>query len=340
MLLRRKRMNSRNKTFTLNNLSSILVIITSILMVSSCVPTTMNTSGTSRVQPSEAYEEIKQLTTKVETISDPTDAEMLIEKAQNFINLHGKYKHADEVYYILGTTLVQFDRTAEGIDVLEELIRYYPLASYVEPGLLNLALAYDKLSRHDEADVVYGKLINNSKYRDGRHAQTAQKLLQTDKADRKGVTEGLSATSNSSPNFVGQLAMDFDVTDLNGQPLSIAQFQGKVVLLDFWATWCPPCIAEMPNLKRTYAKYKNQNFEIIGISLDRAKSALESYIAKKGITWPQYYDNGDRISNMYQVRSIPSTFLIDGEGVIRMTNLRGSALESGVAQLVQENATR
>ncbi len=333
-------MNSTDKIFTLNNWYFLLTVITSVLMLGSCVPTTMNTSGTPRVRPSEAYEEIKQLTTKVETTSDPTDAEMLIEKSQDFINLHGKYKHADEVYYILGTTLVQFDRTTEGIDVLEELIKYYPLASYVEPSLLTLGLAYDKVDRHDEADVVYAKLINNPKYNNGRHAQNAQKLLQTDKADRKGVTEGLSSTSNSPPNFVGQLAMDFDVTDLNGQPLSIAQFQGKVVLLDFWATWCPPCIAEMPNVKRTYAKYKNQNFEIIGISLDRAKSSLKSYIAKEGITWPQYYDNGGRISNMYQVRSIPSTFLIDGEGVIRMTNLRGSALESGVAQLVQENLTR
>ena len=333
-------MNTRDKIFTLNNWYFLLTVITSVLMLGSCVPTTMNTSGTSRVRPSEAYEEIKQLTTKVETTSDPTDAEMLIEKSQDFINLHGKYKHADEVYYILGTTLVQFDRTTEGIDVLEELIKYYPLASYVEPSLLTLGLAYDKVDRHDEADVVYAKLINNPKYNNGRHAQNAQKLLQTDKADRKGVTEGLSSTSNSPPNFVGQLAMDFDVTDLNGQPLSLAQFQGKVVLLDFWATWCPPCRAEMPNVKRTYAKYKNQNFEIIGISLDRAKSALKSYIAKEGITWPQYYDNGGRISDMYQVRSIPSTFLIDGEGVIRMTNLRGSALESGVAQLVQENAAR
>ncbi len=333
-------MNTRDKIFTLNNWYFLLTVITSVLMLGSCVPTTMNTSGTSRVRPSEAYEEIKQLTTKVETTSDPTDAEMLIEKSQDFINLHGKYKHADEVYYILGTTLVQFDRTTEGIDVLEELIKYYPLASYVEPSLLTLGLAYDKVDRHDEADVVYAKLINNPKYNNGRHAQNAQKLLQTDKADRKGVTEGLSSTSNSPPNFVGQLAMDFDVTDLNGQPLSLAQFQGKVVLLDFWATWCPPCRAEMPNVKRTYAKYKNQNFEIIGISLDRAKSALKSYIANEGITWPQYYDNGGRISDMYQVRSIPSTFLIDGEGVIRMTNLRGSALESGVAQLVQENAAR
>lgn len=333
-------MNLTDKTFTLNSWYFLLTLLTSVLMLGSCVPTTMNTSGTSSVRPGEAYEEIKQLTTEVETTSDPTDAEMLIEKSTTFIKAHGKYQHADEVYYILGSTLVQFDRPEEGIAVLEELIKYYPLTAYVEPSLLTLGLAYDKVERHDEADVVYAKLTNNSKYSNGRHAQTAQRLLQTDRADRKGATEGLSSTSNRSPNFVGQAAMDFHATDLNGQPLSIEQFRGKVVLLDFWATWCPPCIAEMPNVKRTYTKYKNQNFEIIGISLDRSMAPLKSYIEKEGITWPQYYDSSRRVSNMYQVRSIPSTFLIDGEGIIRDTNLRGSALESAVAQLVQENRNR
>ena len=127
-------MNSRNMTFTLNNWCFLLVVISGILMLGSCVPTTMNTSGTSKVRPSDAYEEIKQIATSVETSGDETAAEMLIEKSKTFIKAHGKYKHADEVYYILGSTLVQFDRPVEGISVLEELIKYYPLASYIEPS--------------------------------------------------------------------------------------------------------------------------------------------------------------------------------------------------------------
>ena len=112
------------------------------------------------------------------------------------------------------------------------------------------------------------------------------------------------------------------------------------MLLDFWATWCGPCLDEIPNVKRTYQKYKNQKFQIISISLDNERAALEAYIEREGIMWPQYYDNSRQVSNMYQVRAIPSTFLIDGDGIVRKTNLRGNALETAVAELVQENMAR
>jgi peroxiredoxin len=332
-------MLSQNKITEVNGWCYLLTVLTSILLLVSCVPTTLNTTGTTQVRASDGYAEIKEIENKLSVTSEPTTAEMLIEKSKTFIKVHPKYNQVDEVYYILGTALVQFDRPEEGIEVLEELIKYYPRATSVEPSMLTLGLAYDKINRHDKADVIYGKLVNTLKYSSGKYAKTARQLLQTDKSDRKGALEGLS-DSSGSPNFIGQPALDFQVTDLNGQPLSLEKYKGQVVLLDFWATWCGPCLTEMPNVKRTYQKYKNQKFQIIGISLDRGKSDLESYIEKEKLTWPQYYDSSRQISNMYQVRSIPSTFLIDGNGIIRKTNLRGNALEYAVAQLVQENMSR
>ena len=332
-------MLSQNKIAKVSGQCYFLTVLTSILLLASCVPSTLNSTGATRVRASDGYAEIKGIEKKLSTTSELVDAEMLIEKSRTLIKAHPKYKQVDEVYHILGTTLVQFDRTEEGIAVLEELIRYYPIATYVEPSLLTLGLAYDKVSKHDKADVVYGKLVNNSKYSNGKYAKTAQQLLQTAISDRKRALEGLSDSSNTT-NFVGQSVLDFHVVDLKGKPLSLAKYRGQVVLLDFWATWCPPCIAEMPNVKRTYEKYKNQKFQIIGISLDRGKAPLEAYIEKEGITWPQYYDNSRQISNMYQVQAIPSTFLIDADGIIRKTNLRGGALETAVAQLVQENMAR
>ncbi len=332
-------MLSRNNIVGISGWCYLLTVLISMLLLASCVPSTLNSSGPTRVQASGGYAEIKAIEKDLSTSSEPVTAEMLIEKSRAFIKTHPKYKQVDEVYYILGSTLVQFDRTEEGISVLDELIRYYPLAPSVGESLLTLGLAYDKVSKHDRADEVYRKLVNNSKYNGSKLAEAAQQLLEADKTDRKGALEGLSDSSNS-PNFVGQPALDFQVKDLNGKPLSLEKLKGQVVLLDFWATWCGPCLTEMPNVKQTYQKYKNQKFQIIGISLDNEKESLEAYVEKEEIMWPQYYDNSRQISNMYQVRAIPSTFLIDGDGIVRKTNLRGNALETAVAELVRENMAR
>ena len=313
-------------------LSAIIVLI---LFAVSCVPSSIDTSGTIPVSAREGYTEIINISKQLQTTSDTETAEMIIEKSRSFIKTHPKYDKVDQIYYILGSVLVQFDNPEEGIKVLEELIRYYPLAPSVEPSLLNLGIAYDKLSMHDKADEAYYKLINNSKYNNGQFAKTAKTLLETDLSDRKGSLDGLSDASTST-NFIDKKAIDFQVADLNGEPLSLEKYRGQIILLDFWATWCPPCIAEMPFVKNTYQKYKNQNFEIIGISLDNELNQLTTYLEKEDITWPQYYDNGGQISNLYQVQAIPTTYLIDSKGIIRYANLRGNALENAVRQLLLE----
>ena len=140
--------------------------------------------------------------------------------------------------------------------------------------------------------------------------------------------------------WIGKPALDFQATDLKGEALSLEKYRGQVVLLDFWATWCGPCIREIPSVKRTYEKYKDQNFQIIGISLDRSKEPLEAYIEKEELAWIHYWDNTGKIANLYNVQGIPSTFLIDGEGIIRKTDLSGHSLETAVAELVTENLTK
>ena len=111
------------------------------------------------------------------------------------------------------------------------------------------------------------------------------------------------------------------------------------MLLDFWATWCIPCLAETPYLKEIYDKYKDQKFGIIGISLDQTQAVLASYIEEQNITWTQFLDSGV-VAKMYNVTGIPATFLIDGEGIVRKVELRGRALEEAVAELVQENLAK
>ena len=333
-------MRPRNRGIAMNRWSYFVIALIGLVVLNSCVSSTsFNLTNSTSIRDDNAYAEIKAITKKLENSGDPVVYETLIEKSKVFIEEHPKYRQVDEVYYLLGISLIALNRTEEGIQVLDELIRYYPSADYVEPSLLSLGLAYDKVGEHDKADPVYEKLVNHTKYRGGRSAQIAEQLLTQDRNARTGEVANAPAPSPtpSANQFINRPALDFQVTDLKGEALSLSQYQGQVVLLDFWATWCGPCIAEMPNVKRTYAKYSNQNFEIIGISLDRSTEPLEEYIASEGLAWRQYWDNGGRIANMYGVRAIPSTFLIDGAGKIRRVNLRGSALEMAVAELVREN---
>ena len=323
--------------FPRNHWDYFIIVLSGFVLMSSCVSSTLNETGSTATTASHAYNEIKATVKKLSEGGEPADYEALIEKSRAFIKAHPKYRQVDEVYYLLGAILVQLQRAEEGIAVLEELIRDYPSASYVEPSLLTLGLAYDKISEHDKADALYEKLANHSKYRTGRYAATARQLLEQDRSERTGE---LSSSAQASPNqFIGSRAPDFQVMDLKGEPLSLEQYRGQVVLLDFWATWCGPCIAEMPNVKRIYEVYRNQKFEIIGISLDNSTAPLEAYIEKENIAWRQYLDSGGKISLQYNVRAIPSTFLIDGSGLIRKVNLRGPALETAVANLVRENIT-
>lgn len=138
---------------------------------------------------------------------------------------------------------------------------------------------------------------------------------------------------------VGKEPIPFAVTGINGEKISPADYKGKVLLLDFWATWCLPCKKEMPNVKRVYNKYKEKGFEIVGISLDKNRGALDDYIESNEITWPQFYDGKfwqNDVAMKYRVQSIPATYLIDKQGKIRYKSLRGKELELAVEKLLSE----
>jgi peroxiredoxin len=130
---------------------------------------------------------------------------------------------------------------------------------------------------------------------------------------------------------------DFTEKDVTGKPLSIGNYKGKVVLLDFWATWCGPCVAELPNVLNTYKKHHGQGFDIIGISLDQDKSKLTSFTEQKQMPWQQFFDGQgwqNKLAVKYGVQSIPATYLLDGEGKIIGKDLRGELLEEAVTKVL------
>ena len=320
---------------------SILAIIVLIGFYSNLAAEDSSQSSTnvSSVNVRYKYQEIKELGKKPANQITSKELEKLVEKSTDFVSTFPEYKRVDEVYYYLGTSLVRLERVEEGIKVFEKSIMEHPETRFVPQCLLELGLAYDKLGKHDKGDETYKKLIDHSKFGSRSQAKQAKMMLELDKAERNGeLPQPAGAEPSSTPNeWVGKPAPGFQVKDLNGKELSLKKLHGQVVLLDFWATWCGPCIAEMPNVKKTYEKYKDQKFQIIGISLDRSIEPLKSFVKKEGLAWHQYFDNARILSTMYQVNAIPSTFLIDGEGIIRKTNLRGRSLETAVAALVKEN---
>jgi peroxiredoxin len=134
---------------------------------------------------------------------------------------------------------------------------------------------------------------------------------------------------------IGKRFPGIDGRAIDGSPISLGNWKGKVVLIDFWATWCGPCMRELPNVKNAYATYHGQGFEVLGISLDVDKAQLRQAITAQAIPWPQLFDGGGwdaAIARQCAVHSIPTTFLIGRDGTLVAADLRGAALSEAIAK--------
>jgi len=142
----------------------------------------------------------------------------------------------------------------------------------------------------------------------------------------------------AGPPSVGEMAPDIELADRDGKMLKMSSLRGKVVLLDFWASWCGPCRHENPTVVRAYQKFESKGFTVFSVSLDQSKEKWLSAIVKDGLVWNNHVSDlkgwASGGAALYQVKGIPATFLLDKDGKIAAKNLRGQALEDKLKELL------
>ncbi|HYM77241.1 MAG TPA: TlpA disulfide reductase family protein [Candidatus Dormibacteraeota bacterium] len=138
------------------------------------------------------------------------------------------------------------------------------------------------------------------------------------------------------------MAPPFTVTTLDGKQISLDDLQGKVVLIDFWATWCGPCREALPHVRDIARKFDGQPLVVLSVSVDTDESKWKEFVAKNEMTWPQYFDHGftGPVAKSFGVHAIPNTFTIDADGVLQDEHIGDAAIEGKLKKLVKRAAEK
>ena len=193
------------------------------------------------------------------------------------------------------------------------------------------------LAAHDNfPSAIYldGRALAHLKQDDAAKAQFERfvKMRPDDDPDRQRALRYISQPELAR----ARMAPPFVVTTLDGHRVSMDSLKGKVVLLDFWATWCGPCREALPHMQKIAKKFEGEPLVVLSVSLDENEQKWKDFIAKNGMTWPQYLDGGftGPVSRMFAVNAIPHTFTIDADGVLQDEQIGDSSVEGKLKKLI------
>lgn len=151
----------------------------------------------------------------------------------------------------------------------------------------------------------------------------------------RGAGTGAQAVELEPAPEVGHPAPDFTLRDLDGNAVRLSDLRGEVVFINFWATWCPPCRAEMPEIEAVHQEYKDKGVVVLGVDISEPASTVRQYIQQGGFSWTIVLDSIGEVARDYQIAAIPTSFFIDQEGIIRAVNIGAMTKRAMEAKLAE-----
>lgn len=213
-----------------------------------------------------------------------------------------------------------------------------------EQELRTTDMSFKKNLVNENPDKFVSVLVLTDMMNMGAPANEVKELFESlsENATKGSLAKSLEENlSKSSAMDIGSKAPEFSAPDPEGKEISLKDAMGKVTLIDFWAAWCKPCRVENPNIVKTYKKYHDKGFNIIGVSLDREgqKDKWIQAIEDDNLTWAQVSNLKfwqEPVAQLYGVQAIPAQFILDENGIIVAKNLRGAALDAKVKELLEK----
>jgi peroxiredoxin/predicted negative regulator of RcsB-dependent stress response len=280
-----------------------------------------------------------------------------IRELSDYLRQNPKAEDRDQAYAALFNKAIEHDWFGEAEEQGRQYLKSDPEGPVKALAQIILTMGRAQAGQFDEALKRFRELMQGI----GQNEQEEFAASFADNLATAAITAGefgvarevytaLLSRFSDSPNLrqkvqrdlkrldkIGKPAPSFTSEDINGKAVRLDAYRGKYVLIDFWATWCAPCIGELPRLQAAYRTYHDAGFAIIGVSLDESKTAVVDFARARNLPWPQLHNasgSADLVEG-FGVSSIPATYLIDPEGTIIRLDLRGKALDETLNRLIK-----